>query len=161
MGEVPLHPKCGSVGEENIAQFGLDRLALRSSAPKVRREVRHARKKCNVVASLFPGFIFCHSRSLPRPLAHRKCQLSSVLTTVGAFAWDKPPLLLTGRSFGRPPDPWDGVSSIIQNRAAIVGAKPVNCAPNAPTSAVTVSNAPRKTSIDGHPTALPKVYAPS
>ncbi len=43
---------------ENSAQFNLDRLGFRSFAPRVRRTVRHARKLRNVMAPLFPGYIF-------------------------------------------------------------------------------------------------------
>jgi transcription antitermination factor NusG len=43
---------------ENSAQFNLDRLGFRSFAPRVRRTVRHARKSRNVLAPLFPGYIF-------------------------------------------------------------------------------------------------------
>jgi transcription antitermination factor NusG len=43
---------------ENSAQFNLDRLGFRSFAPRVRRTVRHARKLRNVLAPLFPGYIF-------------------------------------------------------------------------------------------------------
>ena len=43
---------------ENSAQFNLDRLGFRSFAPRVRRTVRHARKMCNVLAPLFPGYVF-------------------------------------------------------------------------------------------------------
>ncbi len=43
---------------ESSAQFNLDRLGFRSFAPRVRRTVRHARKLRNVLAPLFPGYIF-------------------------------------------------------------------------------------------------------
>jgi transcriptional antiterminator RfaH len=43
---------------ENSAQFNLDRLGFRSFAPRVTRTVRHARKSRNVLAPLFPGYIF-------------------------------------------------------------------------------------------------------
>jgi transcription antitermination factor NusG len=43
---------------ENIAQFNLDRLGFRSFAPRIRRTVRHARKSRDVLAPLFPGYIF-------------------------------------------------------------------------------------------------------
>jgi transcription antitermination factor NusG len=43
---------------ENSAQFNLDRLGFRSFAPRVRRTVRHARKSRDVLAPLFPGYIF-------------------------------------------------------------------------------------------------------
>ena len=48
-----VHPN-----RENSAQFNLGRLGLRSFAPRVRRTVRHARKSRNVLAPLFPGYIF-------------------------------------------------------------------------------------------------------
>jgi transcription antitermination factor NusG len=48
-----VHPN-----RENSAQFNLDRLGFRSFAPRVRRTVRHARKLRNVLAPLFPGYIF-------------------------------------------------------------------------------------------------------
>lgn len=43
---------------ESSAQFNLRRLGFRSFAPRVRRTVRHARKMRNVLAPLFPGYIF-------------------------------------------------------------------------------------------------------
>ena len=43
---------------ENSAQFNLDRMGFRSFAPRVRRTIRHARKLRNVLAPLFPGYIF-------------------------------------------------------------------------------------------------------
>ena len=43
---------------ESSAQFNLDRLGFRSFAPRTRRTVRHARKLRNVLAPLFPGYIF-------------------------------------------------------------------------------------------------------
>jgi transcription antitermination factor NusG len=43
---------------ENTAQLNLHRLGFRSFAPRMRRTVRHARKLRNVVAPLFPGYIF-------------------------------------------------------------------------------------------------------
>jgi transcription antitermination factor NusG len=43
---------------ENSAQYNLDRLGFRSFAPRVRRTVRHARKMRNVLAPLFPGYVF-------------------------------------------------------------------------------------------------------
>ena len=48
-----VHPN-----RENSAQFNLDRLGFRSFAPRVRRTVRHARKLRNVLAPLFPGYVF-------------------------------------------------------------------------------------------------------
>ncbi len=48
-----VHPN-----RENSAQFNLDRLGFRSFAPRVRRTIRHARKLRNVLAPLFPGYIF-------------------------------------------------------------------------------------------------------
>jgi transcriptional antiterminator RfaH len=43
---------------ENTAQLNLHRLGFRSFAPRLRRTVRHARKLRNVLAPLFPGYIF-------------------------------------------------------------------------------------------------------
>lgn len=43
---------------ENSAQFNLDQLGFRSFAPRVRRTVRHVRKLSNVLAPVFPGYIF-------------------------------------------------------------------------------------------------------
>ena len=43
---------------ENSAQFNLDRVGFRNFVPRVRRTVRHARKLRNVLAPLFPGYIF-------------------------------------------------------------------------------------------------------
>ena len=43
---------------ESSAQFNLDRQGFRSFAPRTRRIVRHARKLRNVLAPLFPGYIF-------------------------------------------------------------------------------------------------------
>ncbi len=43
---------------ESSAQFNLDRQRFRSFAPRTRRIVRHARKLQNVLAPLFPGYIF-------------------------------------------------------------------------------------------------------
>jgi transcription antitermination factor NusG len=43
---------------ESTAQLNLHRLGFRSFAPRVRRAVRHARKLRNVLAPLFPGYIF-------------------------------------------------------------------------------------------------------
>ena len=43
---------------ENTAQLNLNCLGFRSFAPRVRRTVRHARKLRNVLAPLFPGYIF-------------------------------------------------------------------------------------------------------
>ena len=43
---------------ESTAQLNLDRLGFRSFAPRARRTVRHARKLRNVLAPLFPGYIF-------------------------------------------------------------------------------------------------------
>ena len=40
------------------AQLNLDRLGFRSFAPRAKRTVRHARKLRNVLAPLFPGYIF-------------------------------------------------------------------------------------------------------
>jgi transcription antitermination factor NusG len=48
-----VHPN-----RENSAQFNLDRLGFRSFAPRVTRTLRHARKSRNVLAPLFPGYIF-------------------------------------------------------------------------------------------------------
>ena len=48
-----VHPN-----RENSAQFNLDRLGFRSFAPRVTRTVRHAHKLRNVLAPLFPGYIF-------------------------------------------------------------------------------------------------------
>lgn len=43
---------------ESAAQLNLDRLGFRSFAPRTKRTVRHARKLSNVLAPLFPGYIF-------------------------------------------------------------------------------------------------------
>ena len=43
---------------ETTAQVNLDRQGFRNFAPKVRRTVRHARTLRNVLAPLFPGYIF-------------------------------------------------------------------------------------------------------
>lgn len=43
---------------ESSAQLNLDRLGFRSFVPRIRRTVRHARKIRNVLAPLFPGYIF-------------------------------------------------------------------------------------------------------
>lgn len=43
---------------ENSAQFNLERLGFRSFAPRIRTTVRHARKSRNVLAPLFPGYVF-------------------------------------------------------------------------------------------------------
>ncbi len=43
---------------ESTAQLNLDRLGFRSFAPRAKRTVRHARKLRNVLAPLFPGYIF-------------------------------------------------------------------------------------------------------
>jgi transcription antitermination factor NusG len=43
---------------ESTAQLNLHRLGFRSFAPRVSRTVRHARKSRNVLAPLFPGYIF-------------------------------------------------------------------------------------------------------
>jgi transcription antitermination factor NusG len=43
---------------ESTAQLNLHRLSFRSFAPRARRTVRHARKLRNVLAPLFPGYIF-------------------------------------------------------------------------------------------------------
>jgi transcription antitermination factor NusG len=43
---------------ENSAQFNLSCLGFRSFAPRFRRTVRHARQMRNVLAPLFPGYIF-------------------------------------------------------------------------------------------------------
>ena len=40
------------------AQLNLSRQGFRSYAPRVRRTIRHARKLRNVLAPLFPGYIF-------------------------------------------------------------------------------------------------------
>lgn len=48
-----VHPN-----RENSAQFNLDRLGFRNFAPRIRRTVRHARKLRNVLAPLFPGYVF-------------------------------------------------------------------------------------------------------
>jgi transcription antitermination factor NusG len=48
-----VHPN-----RENSAQFNLNRLGFRSFAPRVKRTVRHARKSRDVLAPLFPGYIF-------------------------------------------------------------------------------------------------------
>ena len=44
--------------QETTAQINLHRQGFRSFAPKVRRTVRHARTLRNVLAPLFPGYIF-------------------------------------------------------------------------------------------------------
>ena len=43
---------------EVSAQLNLSRQGFRSYAPRVRRTIRHARKQRNVLAPLFPGYIF-------------------------------------------------------------------------------------------------------
>jgi transcription antitermination factor NusG len=43
---------------EASAQFNLHRQGYRSFAPRVRRTIRHARTMRNVIAPLFPGYIF-------------------------------------------------------------------------------------------------------
>ena len=43
---------------ESTAQLNLHRLGFRSFAPRLPRTVRHARKLRNVLAPLFPGYIF-------------------------------------------------------------------------------------------------------
>ena len=43
---------------ENMAQLNLHRMGFRSFAPRVRRNVRHARKLRDVLSPLFPGYIF-------------------------------------------------------------------------------------------------------
>ena len=43
---------------ETTAQVHLDRQGFRNFAPKVRRTVRHARTLRNVLAPLFPGYVF-------------------------------------------------------------------------------------------------------
>ena len=43
---------------ENCAQFNVNRLGFRTFFPRVRRTVRHARKMRNVLAPLFPGYLF-------------------------------------------------------------------------------------------------------
>ena len=43
---------------EASAQFNLHRQGYRSFAPRVRRTIRHARAMRNVIAPLFPGYIF-------------------------------------------------------------------------------------------------------
>jgi transcription antitermination factor NusG len=48
-----VHPN-----RENSAQFNLTRLGFRSFAPRLKRTIRHARKSRDVLAPLFPGYIF-------------------------------------------------------------------------------------------------------
>jgi transcription antitermination factor NusG len=43
---------------ESSAQFNLERLGFGTFLPRVRRTIRHARKLRNVLAPLFPGYIF-------------------------------------------------------------------------------------------------------
>lgn len=43
---------------ESSAQFNLQRLGFGAFFPRVRRTVRHARKLRNVLAPLFPGYLF-------------------------------------------------------------------------------------------------------
>lgn len=43
---------------EASAQFNLHRQGYRSFAPRVRRTIRHARTMRNIIAPLFPGYIF-------------------------------------------------------------------------------------------------------
>jgi transcription antitermination factor NusG len=43
---------------ENCAEFNVNRLGFRTFFPRVRRTVRHARKIRNVLAPLFPGYVF-------------------------------------------------------------------------------------------------------
>lgn len=43
---------------ENTAQLNLQAMGFRSFVPRVHRTVRHARKLRNVLAPLFPGYIF-------------------------------------------------------------------------------------------------------
>jgi transcription antitermination factor NusG len=43
---------------ESSAQFNLSRLGFRAFCPRVRRTIRHARKLRNVLAPLFPGYVF-------------------------------------------------------------------------------------------------------
>ncbi len=43
---------------ENGACLNIDRIGFRSFVPRVRRTIRHARKLRNVLAPLFPGYIF-------------------------------------------------------------------------------------------------------
>ena len=43
---------------ENCAQFNVNRLGFRTFFPRARRTVRHARKMRNVLAPLFPGYVF-------------------------------------------------------------------------------------------------------
>ena len=43
---------------ENCAQFNVNRLGFRTFFPRVQRAVRHARKIRNVLAPLFPGYLF-------------------------------------------------------------------------------------------------------
>jgi transcription antitermination factor NusG len=43
---------------ENCAQFNVNRLGFRTFFPRVRRTVRHARKIRNILAPLFPGYVF-------------------------------------------------------------------------------------------------------
>jgi transcription antitermination factor NusG len=50
---VRVHPH-----RESTAQLNLHRQGFRSFAPRLRRTVRHARKLRNVLAPLFPGYIF-------------------------------------------------------------------------------------------------------
>ena len=43
---------------ESTARVNLDRLGFRSFAPRTKRTIRHARKLRNVLAPLFPGYVF-------------------------------------------------------------------------------------------------------
>jgi transcription antitermination factor NusG len=43
---------------ENCAQFNVNRLGFKTFFPRVRRTVRHARKIRNILAPLFPGYLF-------------------------------------------------------------------------------------------------------
>jgi transcriptional antiterminator RfaH len=43
---------------ETASQVNLDRQGFRNFAPKVRRTVRHARTLRNILAPLFPGYVF-------------------------------------------------------------------------------------------------------
>jgi transcription antitermination factor NusG len=43
---------------ENRAQFNLERMGLRIFIPRARRTIRHARRLRNVLAPLFPGYVF-------------------------------------------------------------------------------------------------------
>ena len=43
---------------ENSAGFNLDRMGFRRFIPRVRRTIRHARQLRNILAPLFPGYVF-------------------------------------------------------------------------------------------------------